>query len=147
MPRVFAAPMPCIGRSSLARNRRLTVYDYIPFVYSAGCLGVIGFQIALILGAPWGPITQGGQHPGKLPVYGRIAAGASVFVLIGSAFAITSAAGLWPRWPSWMGWTALAIQSVIALVNWITPSRPERLLWGPITLGMLVLAALVVLGP
>lgn len=123
----------------------MTTCEVLARLYFAACLGVIGFQIALILGAPWGGITQGGQHDGKLPLSGRAIAGASIFILIGMACGITSAAGMWPHWPAWTGWVALAIQGVSAFLNWITPSRPERLLWAPITSVMLVAAATVVL--
>jgi hypothetical protein len=119
----------------------MTLLDYVPFAYGAICSGVVLFQVALVLGAPWGPITQGGSHPGRLPVSGRIVAAASIVVLVGMALAIASAAGLWPHWPRWTSWAALAVQFVSTVLNWITPSRPERLLWAPITSVMLALAA------
>ena len=58
---------------------------------------------------------------------------------------VASAAGMWPNWPAWTGWTALGIQALSTLMNWITPSRPERLLWGPVTSVMLLLVVYVVL--
>lgn len=119
-------------------------FDILPFLYLAVCIGVIGFQVALIAGVPWGHLTQGGQNIGPLPKRNRIAAFVSIFLLTGMALAILSAAGFWPHWPEWTAWAALALQSVVALLNWITPSRPERRLWGPITTAMLVVAASVV---
>lgn len=107
---------------------------------------VILFQFGLIAGAPWGPLTQGGRHPGALPASGRAAAFLSVFLLAFMAAAVASAAGLKPDWPQWTGWLALGIQGLSALMNWITPSRPERRLWGPITSVMLALAGYVVIG-
>ena len=107
-------------------------------------MGVIGFQFALIAGAPWGNVTQGGQHHGALPTKNRIGAGVSVFLIAGKALAIGSIAGFWPFWPEWTAWAALALQSVVTLLNWITPSRPERRLWAPITTFMLLVAATVV---
>lgn len=118
--------------------------DTLALVYTAACFGVIGFQFALIAGAPWGHLTQGGQHVGALPIKNRVAAGISVFILAGMALAIASAAGFWPFWPAWTAWVALAVQAVSAFLNWITPSKPERRLWGPITTVMLLLAASVV---
>ena len=106
---------------------------------------VIGFQFCLIAGAPWGPLTQGGRHPGPLPVSGRAVAGVSVLLLAAMAAAIFSAAGYPPGWPAWTGWTALGVQALSTLMNWITPSRPERRLWGPVTLVMLGLAMIPVL--
>ena len=122
-------------------------FDTLPYVYGALCVAVIGFQIALICGAPWGRITQGGQHAGRLPLSGRFAAGLSIFILIGMALAVASADGRWPNWPMWTTWLALGVQALSTLANWITPSRPERRLWGPITSVMLITAGLSVFGP
>ncbi|MEM8850668.1 MAG: hypothetical protein AAGE03_11630 [Pseudomonadota bacterium] len=98
---------------------------------------------ALILGAPWGKITQGGQVEGPLPRLGRIVAAVSIAILVGLALAILSADGHWPRWPPWTGWAAVTINAVMMVLNWITPSTAERKLWGPITTMMLVLAVAV----
>lgn len=109
-------------------------------IYVAICGAVILFQFCLIAGAPWGKLTQRGAHAGQLPTQARIGAGVSI-VLMG--LAIISAAGFWPRWPLWTGWTALAITVVSVIMNLITPSKPERMLWGPVTLIMLALAVTV----
>lgn len=114
-------------------------------LYAVICSGIIVFQICLISGAPWGRLTQGGKHPGALPKAGRVAAFFSIILLTLMAGSILSPAGLWPHWPQWMGWGTLGIQAISTLLNWITPSRVERLLWGPVTTAMLVLAGLVAL--
>jgi hypothetical protein len=80
----------------------------VSITYCAMILGVIGFQAALIFGAPWGRITQGGQTEGALPMSGRLVAAASIFVLVGMALAVLSSDGGWPNWPSWTIWIALA---------------------------------------
>ena len=113
------------------------------YFYCALILGVIGFQVALILGAPWGRITQGGQVEGPLPLSGRIVAAASIAILIGMALAILSADGRWPGWPSWTGWAAVAMNALLMVLNWITPSAAERTLWGPITTVIFGLAVAV----
>ncbi len=115
------------------------------WLYAAIIGGVIIFQFCLIAGAPWGRLTQGGRHEGALPVSGRVGAAVSVALLVGMAGSVTSAAGLAPHWPEWTGWGVLAVQVLSTVLNWITPSRAERLLWGPVTSVMLVLAAFVVL--
>ena len=113
-------------------------------------MGIVGlvivFQLCLIAGAPWGQLTQGGRYEGTLPLLGRITAGLSVPLLACMAAGIASAAGMPPNWSRWTGWVALVVQALSTLLNWITPSRAERLLWGPVTLVMLALAAFVVLG-
>jgi hypothetical protein len=113
--------------------------------YALAVAGVIGFQVCLMAGAPWGRLTQGGGQEGALPASGRVAAGVSIALLVFMGAGITGAAGLPPQWPPWTGWVALSIQAVSTLLNWITPSVPERRLWAPITSVMLGLAAYVVL--
>ncbi|SMY08468.1 hypothetical protein [Flavimaricola marinus] len=123
----------------------MTVPQTLALIYAAFCAAVIGFQICLIAGAPWGRLTQGGTHPGALPRAGRLAAAASIFLLAAMALAVMSGAGLWPYWPVWTGWTALAVQVLSVVLNWITPSAPERRLWGPVTSVMLALACAAML--
>ena len=115
-------------------------------LYVAIVAGVIAFQLCLVAGAPWGRLTQGGRYNGTLPAPGRVAAGLSIPLLVCLAAGIASAAGLPPDWPRWTAWAALTVQALSTLLNWITPSRAERLLWGPVTAIMLVLAAYVVFG-
>jgi hypothetical protein len=107
---------------------------------------VIGFQFCLIGGVPWGRYTQGGSNPGALPISGRVGAAVSVLLLGFMAASVLSAAGIALNWPFWTGWVALGIQGLSMLLNWITPSRVERRLWGPITTLMFLLAALVMSG-
>lgn len=112
----------------------------IAHLYATAMLAIAFFQVALILGAPLGRYTQGGQHEGALPLSGRIIAAVSIPVLLLQGLAILSAAGF-PGlgWPVWTGWMALAVTGVSTVLNWITPSKPERMVWGPI---MLVLSAM-----
>ncbi len=112
-------------------------------IYCLMILGVIGFQVALILGAPWGRVTQGGQTEGPLPRSGRGVAAVSILVLVGIALGVLSADGHWPGWPSWTGWAAVVVNAVSMVLNWITPSAAERKLWGPIMTVMLGLALAV----
>ncbi len=121
----------------------------IAHLYALLCLGVVGFQFALIAGAPLGPWTQGGQHEGALPVSGRLLAALSVPVLVFMGLAIVSAAGFAGGfWPRWTGWVALAVSGASCVLNWITPSARERAVWGPVTLIMVALAGYVMaVGP
>jgi hypothetical protein len=75
-----------------------------------------------------------------LPLSGRIIAAVSIPVVLFQGLAILSAAGF-PglEWPRWTGWVALAVTLVSTVLNWITPSKPERAVWGPV---MLVLSAM-----
>jgi len=105
---------------------------------------VVLFQFCLIMGAPWGKITQGGRNEGPLPTSGRLVATLSVPILFFMGASITSAAGLVPNWTGWTAYVAIAVQALNTTLNWITQSKPERILWGPITSIMLLIAALVV---
>lgn len=117
-------------------------------LYVLAILAVIGFQIGLIAGAPWGHLTQGGRHEGPLPTSGRVAAGASVLLLACMGLAVASSAGLAPASPAWAGWVAVGVQALATAANWLTPSPAERRLWAPTNSVMLGLAAFVVLwGP
>ena len=102
------------------------------------------FQIALIAGAPWGHLTQGGANQGPLPPRARAAAVLSIGVLVLMAGGILSGAGLWPNWPRWASWLALAMTAVSLILNLITPSAAERRLWGPVT-AIMFLSALGVM--
>ena len=114
------------------------------YFFGSMILGVIGFQVALILGAPWGRLTQGGQTEGPLPLSGRIIAAVSIGILIAIPVALLSADGRWPNWPNWTAWGAVAVLSISTVLNWITPSSAERKLWGPIMTLMLILAIAIV---
>ena len=115
-------------------------------MYAAISVGAICFQIALIFGAPWERLTQGGKHDGALPRRGRFAAAASIILLILMGAAILSVAGYWPNWSRWNGWVATGVSAVSCILIWITLSAAERLLWAPITTVMLGLALAVMLG-
>jgi hypothetical protein len=98
------------------------------------------FQVALILGAPWGHMTQGRTEKGPLPRRARSGAVLSLVILALMGAAILSAVGRWPGWPLWTGWLAMAMSGISMLLNWITPSAAERQLWGPVTTMMFLLA-------
>jgi hypothetical protein len=116
----------------------------IAHLYGTACLAIVFFQVALIAGAPLGRYTQGGQHAGALPLSGRIIAAVSIPVVLFQGLAILSAAGF-PGlgWPVWTGWVAFGVQVVSTVLNWITPSKPERAFWGPVMLVMTAMALVV----
>lgn len=107
----------------------------------------IFFQLCLIAGAPWGQLTQGGKHIGRLPLSGRIAATLSIPLLLFMAGGISSAAGLMPAWAAWTTWAALGIQVLSTVANWATRSKPERIIWGPFTSVMLLAALCALFAP
>ncbi len=94
---------------------------------------VIFFQICLSAGAPWGEFTQGGRNKGVLPKSGRLLAAISVPVLVFMGLSITSLISNAPNWEKWTVYVTMVVQGLTAVANLITPSRKERLLWGPVT--------------
>jgi len=105
------------------------------------------FHIALVSGARWGELTQGGRVKGKLDTKGRIMAAISAVLMIIMAMTILGVRGIGPgaSFPAFMLWITMAITVLTTIANWITPSAPERRLWGPVTAFMLIFATLSVL--
>lgn len=118
--------------------------------FAAGiCLLTAAFHAALVVGAPWGEYTQGGRMEGSLDTTGRVLAAISCIILIVMAFSILARAGEGPfRRLRARAVTALAgfttIYAVIAVIlNLITRSTPERNLWAPVSVVLLLLVAYV----
>ena len=120
-------------------------------VYAAATAVVVVFQIALALGAPWGAYAMGGAYPGQFPPALRIAALAQAGILIGLAGIVLARAGIalkrWERVARWMIWVAVAFSAVSLVLNLITPSAGERMLWAPVALVLFVCSLLVATGP
>ena len=110
-------------------------------------LGVVGFQIALAAGAPWGAYAMGGAFPGQFPPALRVAAVFQAVILAGWAAVVLARAGLilprWSRVSRWLIWVVVAFAAVSLVLNLITPSAGERALWAPIALLLLVSSVIV----
>lgn len=95
-------------------------------------------------------MAMGGKYPGKFPPKLRIAAVVQMTLLIFIALVVLSRAGV--MLDSWHGfsktaiWFVVALSAVSAVLNIITPSKKERMLWGPVTVVMFVCAVTVALG-
>ena len=109
--------------------------------------GVVLFQVALALGAPWGRYAMGGQFPGRFPPPMRVAAMIQAVLLVGLAAIVASEAGLLAsdlaRALPWLIWLPVAVSGIALVLNVITPSAGERMIWAPVT-GLMLLASLVV---
>lgn len=115
------------------------------YVYAGLAVIAAVFQIALVAGAPWGELALGGRYQGRLPVLVRLFALAQAFVITGMALVVASRAGITdlPAGPRWLFWLVLMLTTASAVGNLTTPSRPERLVWGPVTVVMLLAASIV----
>ena len=102
----------------------------------------LAMQLALAAGAPLGRFSVGGRFAGRLPPAWRILALVQGGVLAAMAVTVLDHGGVLA-----IGMTAGAIWVVFALTvltliaNAASPSRPERLLWTPVT-ALMALAAL-----
>jgi hypothetical protein len=118
-------------------------------VFAIVTLVVIGFQIALALGAPWGEYAMGGANRGRLPPALRIAAIVQAIILAILAFGVLQRAGLVDvpvlRDLPWLIWVAVAFSAVSLALNAISRSAAERRIWVPVALLMLGSSLLVAL--
>ena len=105
------------------------------------------FQVALILGAPWGEFTMGGRWRNSLPSHARFIAVVSAALVGAMAVVITARAGLayvpLQSWAPTLSWVVVGYCALGTLANAVTPSRRERAAWLPVILCMLVLSILV----
>ena len=119
-------------------------------VYAAATAIVVAFQIALALGAPWGAYAMGGAFPGQFPPEMRVAAFIQAGILLGFAGIVLAWAGIalrrWERVSRRMVWVVVAFAAVSLVLNLITPSAVERMLWAPVALVLLVCSLLVATG-
>lgn len=110
---------------------------------------VVLFQLALALGAPWGEWAMGGKFPGKYPPQLRIAALVQMGLLIFCGAVVISRAGLaWVEYAHvsrYAIWFVVVLFIISAILNNITPSKKERMLWGPVTIVLVICSFVVAL--
>lgn len=127
----------------------LDIAGLAAIVFVVMTLGVAAFQVALMLGAPWGEYAMGGAHPGTYPVRMRVAAGVQAIVLLLIALSVLSAAGVvaapWGETPAWVSWGVVALLVVGLVLNLVTPSARERRVWAPVVTVMLLCCVIVAL--
>ncbi len=111
------------------------------YIYVALIVVLMLFQACMAAGAPWGHLANGGYWSGRLPVPMRFAAVGQGAVLGLMGWAMAARAGLVAALPGWTFWAALTVTAMTCVANLATPSRPERMLWGPVTV-LLVLCGL-----
>jgi len=111
------------------------------FVYLAATLVVVGFQVALALGAPWGAYAMGGRIAGRFPPPMRLLALVQAVVLGLLALVVLASAGLVTLelitvWP-WLIWLVVAVAVASVVMNAASRSPGERRLWVPVGLVLL----------
>jgi hypothetical protein len=128
----------------------LKLRRYAAMVYAALTIMVVAFQIGLALGAPWGAYAMGGAFPGQFPPALRISALVQAAFLLAFAGIVLARAGIglrrWARASRWLVWFVVAFGAVSLLLNLITPSAGERMIWAPVALILLACSQLVATG-
>ena len=119
-------------------------------VFAIAAVGVVAFQVALALGAPWGRYAMGGAFPGRLPPRMRVAAVVQAVLIALLAVAVLSAAGLVlpdlaVAFP-WLVWVAVVVSALAVVLNAISRSAGERRIWVPVASVLFVSSLLVALG-
>lgn len=111
---------------------------------------VVGFQLALALGAPWGAYAMGGGRPGRFPPGLRVLAVVQAVVIAMLALIVLSAAGI--AVPTlvddlpWLVWLPVVVSGASLVMNAMSRSPGERRLWVPVAAVMLVSSLVVALG-
>jgi hypothetical protein len=109
--------------------------------------GVGAFQIALILGTPWGEFTLGGRWSDQLPTKVRFIPVLSLLLLVGLSAIILAHAGFdipfVQQQPHFLAWVVVGYCALGSVLNAVTPSKRERHLWLPVVLCMLALSLVV----
>lgn len=101
------------------------------------CAVVITFHLAMVAGAPWGHLTMGGKYPGRLEGRVRLLPLAAAAILTALALIVLDRAGqIALGLPSVAFILAGVVTVLTTLANLATPSKPERALWGPVTVVM-----------
>ena len=118
-------------------------------IFFTFCVIAAGFQFALALGAPWGEYTMGGRFPGKLPPKMRLAALIQIVILFVLALIVLIKSGLAFSQFSSIGntaiWFVVAFFVLGSILNLLTPSKGERMIWGPVNILLFTTSVIVAL--
>ena len=117
------------------------------YIFCALTAVTIAFQLALALGVPWGEMAMGGKYPGRFPPKMRVAAVVqSLILLLIGLVVLVRAEVIMPNMFSASKtaiWIVVAICLVGAILNIITQSKKERILWAPVTLALVCCSVIV----
>jgi hypothetical protein len=129
-----------LGTTAVPRYQIIESTTELAAIVAVVLLGAVTlFQLALVLGAPWGAAAWGGQHPGVLPTRLRVASAVTAIVVYPIIIAIILASAQLASidWLPVKGaapmWVLAALFVLGAVMNAVSRSRIERI-WGPVTL-------------
>lgn len=129
----------------------MTLFEFSAWLNVLVLLLVTAFQIALISGAPWGEYAFGGKNKGVLPKNLRIGSAITSFLYLGIAGHYLAQVGIFPKLLSpelnqVANWVIVGINTLALIMNTITPSKKERMIWAPIALVLLATSVAIALG-
>ncbi len=105
------------------------------------------FQLALAFGAPWGEYAMGGHYPGKFPPEMRIAALIQGIIIVFMIIIVLARSGLSMRYLHHFSrkaiWFIVIYCAIGLLLNIITPSEKERMIWAPVLFFNLMFSTIV----
>lgn len=126
---------------------RMDISTVAGIVFGALTAGVVAFQVALALGAPWGAYAMGGGTTGSFPPAMRVAAVVQAVLLALLGIGVLSAAGVAlvdiAAAAPWVAWLAVGISALALVLNSLSRSAGERRIWVPVAAGMLISSLLV----
>jgi hypothetical protein len=109
--------------------------------------GVVLFQLALALGEPWGAYAMGGVFPGVFPPLMRFAAIMQAVLLVVTVLVVLSRSGMllrgWFRPSKWAIWLVVVLGLISVVLNSITPSPGEKVIWQPVAALLFVCSFIV----
>lgn len=118
-------------------------------VFALVALGVVVFQVALALGAPWGAYAMGGAFPGRYPPTLRIVAVAQAIAIAFLALIVLGAGGVLAlplvEGLPWLVWVPVVVSALAVGLNAISRSAGERRIWVPVALIQFVTSLIVAL--
>lgn len=115
-------------------------------------MGIAAFQVALVLGAPWGVYTQGGETEGALDTSGRVVATVSCAILLVMAAAILARVREGPlknapgRLVTALAWFTTLYAALAVVLNLATQSSSERAVFAPTAILLFVLVVTAMVG-
>lgn len=137
------------GNDQVKKFTKETKMTFPVLIFFTFCVIVVLFQLALALGAPWGEYTMGGRFPGKLPPKMRMAALVQIPIICIFALIVLIRSGLafghFYETSRIVIWFVVAFFVLGSILNLATPSKRERMIWGPVNILLLLTTIIVAL--
>jgi hypothetical protein len=118
----------------------------VAIALAALLMGLVGFQVALASGAPWGRAAYGGGSA-LLTTRLRVASAVAAILWAGAAIIVLGRGGvLEVAFSGILIWFVVGLLALGIVPNSITRSRIERAIWLPFSVVATALAVIVALG-